>query len=72
MNNSIREKVNALFEEYKDSYTVYAMVCNAIDPIKPKEVDLKTKQYLEHLLVVEVIEENNWERDEFGRWYYSL
>ena len=69
MNDYIREKVNELLEKYKDIYTVYALVCNAIDPIKPKESDLQTKQYLEHLLSIEVMEEHNWERDEFGKWY---
>ena len=69
MNDYIREKVNELLEKHKDIYTVYALVCNTIDPIKPKEADLQTKQYLEHLLSIEVMEEHNWERDEFGKWY---
>lgn len=72
MNDDIRKYVNALLEKHKDIHTVYALVCNAIDPINPKEADLQTKQYLEHLLAIEVMEEYSWERDEFGRWCYSL
>lgn len=67
--DNIRKLAQNLIKECEDIRTAYATVCNNLNPSNPNKEMLAVKHYLEYLLACESMEEYNWERDEFGRWF---
>lgn len=70
-NVEICKVTKALIHEYKnDIHAAYAAVHNNTIGPPPAAKLIEVKQYLEHLMACEAMEEYGWEQDEMGLWHY--
>lgn len=66
MDSKTREITQMLLRVYDDKFSAYAAVCTHIVPSHTEDELIAVKQYLEHLITCDVMEEYGWERTKTG------